>query len=507
MAAPNPRVLLLYPPNQNLPGTVCKPNGSLAYPSLAGALRRHGTDVAIFDACVGNDRDDLDVFYRSSTELPSGLLRTGVSDERILEEVAGYDIVGLTSIFTQQETMVLNAARLIREHFPEKILISGGVNARSRLPQFFAAGFKVVCLSESEDTITEIVDAVRRSKTPDFSTINGVATMHDGRIRVNPVKSTDIQWDLDSMPMPAWDLLPNKRYWKIRRPFGGDFDHVYDEVRYGQLMTSIGCPFHCAYCHISGEQEGDISGPIGKYRMKSDDRVLLELETLKGLGVETVFISDDSLLANKKRALRLLDKIRGSNLDILDVNGVNIIHLLKKWKPDHEMLQALVEAGFIDISLPFETGNLRVMRKYATNKLNIEQADIKALIAACKDYGLRIAGHYMLGYPDETLAEVETTINMAKDHVSYGLDATNFFLVMPLPGTTLYDMAIAGGHIDPDFEPDTMNWTKANMKNTVVPAAQLEELRDRAWLETNSAEFKAYKEGMWFPPKVEAAAG
>src|SRR5262249_14755198 len=156
-----------------------------------------------------------------------------------------------------------------------------------------------------------------------------------------------------------------------------------------------------------------------KYRMKSDDRVLMELEILKGLGVETVFISDDSLLANKKRALRLLDKIRGSNLDILDVNGVNIIHLLKKWKPDHEMLQALVDAGFIDIPLPFETGNLRVMRKYATNKLNIEQADIKALIAACKDYGLRIAGHYMLGYPDETLEEVETTINMAKDHVSY----------------------------------------------------------------------------------------
>ena len=507
MAVPNPSVLLLYPPNQNLRGTICRPNGSLAYPSLAGTLRRHGTDVAIFDACVGNDRDDLnEVFFGSSTELPSGLLRTGVSDERILEEVAGYDIVGLTSIFTQQESMVLYTARLIHEHFPEKILISGGVNARSRLPQFFAAGFNVVCVSEAEDTITKIVDEVRRSRTPDFSAITGVATMHDGRIRVNPVGSTDIQWDLDSLAMPAWDLLPNKRYWAVGRPFGGDFEHL-DEVRYGLLMTSIGCPFHCAYCHISGEQEGDVPGPIGKYRMKSDDRVLAELDVLKGLGMEQVFISDDSLLANKKRALRLLDKIRGSNLDILDVNGVNIIHLLKRWKPDHEVLQALVEAGFIDISLPFETGNLRIMRKYATNKLNIEQADIKALILACKDYGLRITGHYMVGYPDETLEELETTVNMARDHASYGLDACNFFLVMPLPGTTLYDMAIAGGHIDPDFDPDTMNWTKANMKNTVIPAAQLEELRDQAWLDTNPSYFKQYKREQWFAPKVQATAG
>jgi hypothetical protein len=90
MASPNPRVLLLYPPNQSLQGAMCKPNGSLAYPTLAGALRRHGTEVGLFDACVGNDTDDLDtVFYHSSTELPSGLLRTGVSDERILAEVGG----------------------------------------------------------------------------------------------------------------------------------------------------------------------------------------------------------------------------------------------------------------------------------------------------------------------------------------------------------------------------------------------------------------------------------
>jgi hypothetical protein len=34
-------------------------NGSLAYPSLAGALREAGFEVNIFDACVGNEKDDL----------------------------------------------------------------------------------------------------------------------------------------------------------------------------------------------------------------------------------------------------------------------------------------------------------------------------------------------------------------------------------------------------------------------------------------------------------------
>jgi hypothetical protein len=142
----------------------------------------------------------------------------------------------------------------------------------------------------------------------------------------------------------------------------------------------------------------------------------------------------------------------------------------KRWKPDHEILQSLVAAGFTEIVLPFETGSMRIMRKYASNKLNIEKNDIGGLIAACKDYGLRITGNYMLGYPDETLPEIESTIQLARNHMAFGLDAANFFLVMPLPGTPLYEMACEQGHIDPDFDPDTMNWTRANMTNTAVPA-------------------------------------
>ena len=29
--------------------------------------------------------------------------------------------------------------------------------------------------------------------------------------------------DLDKLPLPAWELLPNERYWKIGRPHGGQY--------------------------------------------------------------------------------------------------------------------------------------------------------------------------------------------------------------------------------------------------------------------------------------------
>ena len=54
------QVTLLYPPQQTHPGIPCKPEASLAYPYLAGALRDAGHGASIYDACVGNERDPLD---------------------------------------------------------------------------------------------------------------------------------------------------------------------------------------------------------------------------------------------------------------------------------------------------------------------------------------------------------------------------------------------------------------------------------------------------------------
>lgn len=485
-------VLLLYPPNQSVPGTVTKPNGSLAYPNLGGALREHGVHVEVYDACVGGGPDVLEDIFANPSLMPSGLVRIGVSDERILEAVAEHDIVGITSIFTDQETMVLHCARLIRAAFPEKVLVSGGVNARSRLPKFFDAGFDVVCLSEADRTIIDIVEAVRRSNRPSFADIHGVAFPDGDRIRLNPARAQDMVTDLDTLPMPAWDLLPNQRYWTVARPHSGVFEPGA-ELRYGTMMTSLGCPFHCSYCHIAGEEEGSLAGPIRSFRVKSDDRVMAELETLKGLGVTDVFIEDDSLLGQKKRGLRLLERIQDAGVTVCDVNGINIIHLLKRWQPDHEVLGALAAAGFTQINMPFETANLRIMRKYASNKLNVEKANLPALIVAMKEYGFKIYGHYMIGWPDETMEEIETTINMAREHVAYGLDAAHFFCVVPMPGSPLFDMAIAGGHFSPDFDPDKMNIYHATMTNTPVPANVLQEIRQRAWEEVNNPTFKDSK--------------
>ncbi len=293
--------------------------------------------------------------------------------------------------------------------------------------------------------------------------------------------------NLDELPMPAWDLLPNERYWEIGRPHGGHFEDD-EELRYVSMMTSLGCPFACSYCHIADETKGSLSGEIGRFRIKSDERVLDELIYLRDvIGAKQVFVEDDSIFGMKRRAIKMLKKIIGLGLEILDVNGVNVIHLTKKGKPDIEVIELLAEAGFRDIVLPFESANHRIVKKWCSNKWKVEDFDVKNLVKEIKRVGMRVAANYMVGFPDETEKEIKQTVDFAKKNMTYGLDASNFFLVMPLPGTPMFDQVMNNGQLPKDYDIDRMQWTKANMINTSIPPQKLEELRQKAWEDCNLA--------------------
>ena len=176
------KVLLLYPPEQQWPGNIVKPNGSLAYPYLGGALRDIGVETYVYDATVGDHNDNTDKFFGRPTKLPSGKLRTGVSDERILEVASNYDVIGITSIFSQQEAMALHCAKIIKKKFPNKVLFSGGVNAKSRSSIFFESGFDVIFTSEAENSIQQVAKIMQKNSR-DFSTVGKIYFKNkDGKI-------------------------------------------------------------------------------------------------------------------------------------------------------------------------------------------------------------------------------------------------------------------------------------------------------------------------------------
>ena len=211
-----PKFLLMYSPQifDKTFGAI-KPEGSLGLIYLASALRNKDFEVSILDATVGNDNYTLEETFYNEKIQPNGLVRVGMNIKDILSEVVDYDVIGISAIFTAQTRMVKEVVQAIRNTYPKKLIILGGGNAKAQMQFFFDAGADLVCLSESEETIIDIAKILEKGKR-DFSKIDGLAGKEGF---VNP--KLKVTYDLDELPIPAWNLVPMKKYWEIARPHGG----------------------------------------------------------------------------------------------------------------------------------------------------------------------------------------------------------------------------------------------------------------------------------------------
>lgn len=473
----NPRFLLMYTPLQFTKEDSAKPEGSLGLLYLAEALRKNGYEVDILDACVGNDKHSLQNSFFRKTDLKNGLIRIGLSDDDILSEVEKYDVIGITSLFTQQTTMVVNLIRLIKNNYPDKLIIMGGVNARSMRERFILEGVDIICLSEAESTILEIGKVLCKGSR-DFSNIDGIVSKN----KIRP--TTKIEIDLDNLPLPAWDLLPFEKYWEIARPHGGGFNSK-DKIRYASMMTSRGCINSCKYCHYSTEDHGSIYGKIKKIRFKSINRVFHEIDILQGLGIQYLFFEDDVFLIEKERVCKILDGIKKRKLILSNVNGVRILGLCKqinrKYVVDKDLLSNMREAGFIELTLPFESGSQRIINDYCSGKFNLEKTDTDSIIQEAKKIGIVVGGNYLIGFPDETEDEMTETILLAKRHMDIGMDRANLMCVVPFPGSGLFDQAVSNRNLEYPINTDKLNWLYPTMKNTLVAPEVLRYVNKICW--------------------------
>ncbi len=470
----DPKFLLLYAPQRQDPqyGTV-KPEVSLGNLYLAAALEENGFQADVLDCCIGNEKYSMSESFERITPLAGGMVRVGLSPDVIIKEIENYDVIGISSIFTPQTYMVEETAKLISQAYPEKLIIMGGINARSQMSRFFNAGVHLICISEAEQTIVEIGNILRQGRR-EFSGVQGVAFLNNGRIQVNPV--INVEDNLDNLPIPAWHKLPLKRIGEINRPHGGTpkkigtLDKPY---MYVSVMTSRGCPYVCTFCHISGEQKGSITGNIGKFRFQSTGRVEREMQVIKELGVGYIYIEDDSMLAKKKRALDVFKMLIKFGFKLGDVNGVNLSHLHKnrggKIVVDDEMLETMAEAGFDRLSFPVESGSQRIIDKWVSGKISHETYDISALIKKANSLGIDVSSCYLIGYPDETYEELAQTILTAKKHLDAGSAYVNLTIVTPFPGTVLYDYVMENNLLLPGIDIADLDWMRPSIKTIIDP--------------------------------------
>jgi len=104
--------------------------------------------------------------------------------------------------------------------------------------------------------------------------------------------------------------------------------------------------------------------------------------------------------------------------------------------------------------------------------------------------GITCPVNIMIGFPDETEAEMMQSVELGRQLIDAGAAYITFFIPIPFPGSQLFTQAISQGYLDADFDPDKMNWKNAIMQNTTVEPQRIAAIRDWAWDSVNSEEYK-----------------
>ena len=324
------------------------------------------------------------------------------------------DVVGLSAL-TPNAHLLNPILRGVRAGLPDAFTLVGGGHPSALGPSVLETiEADAAVLGEGELLFEQAVRA--RFETGDLSQVAGLVwRASDGTIHTNPGHPGFIE-DLDALPMPAYDLIDLPQYWSHQTIA------PMSNRKYVSLLTSRGCPYGCIFCHkIFGK----------RMRVHSAERVVEEIAWFqRKYGVDDFELIDDTFNCDSARIIQICDllRARGLRIRLAIPNGIRG-DLLTETE-----VEALSSIGLYHCMIPLESGSPRIQ------SLIRKHLDIPRFLDACAMVAKRrifIHTCCILGFPTETEAEMQQTIDIACEARSH---TTSFFTAIPFPGTPLYDM-------------------------------------------------------------------
>ncbi len=434
---------------------------------IAAVARRQGYSVKIFDAEAENWSPD-ETAGKIAEEQP---LLTVI-------EVLG---ANPSASSTPKMTTAGEVARALKRKAPQIKIVFGGLHP-SALPQqtLEEEAADLICKGEGFFTIPLLLDALKNNKP--YDKIPGVWYKEHDKIKSGPPATLV---DPNQLPMAAWDLLPMEKY---RAHNWHCFDSIDQRQPYAVVYTSLGCPFNCRYCNIHAMYDGKAG-----IRFRSPEKVVEEIDYLvKHYKVKNIKFLDELFALNEERVIYLCDLIikGGYNLNIWAYARVDTVN--------ERMLKKMKQAGINWLAYGFESASGEVRRGVAKK---FGEDVVSRAVAMTRDAGIYIIGNYIFGLPDDNMATMRKTLDMAKQ---FNFEYVNFYVAMAYPGSRLYLDAVKQGITLPEewygysqYAADTIP-----LPTKHVSAAQVLRFRDEAFKEylSNPIYLNMVKEK--FGPKV-----
>ncbi len=320
------------------------------------------------------------------------------------KEVENSDIVGISST-----TSTILGAFSIAEKIKRmgKFIIMGGPHPTFE-PEECLKYCDVVVRGEGEETISELIDALREDRP--LNGIKGVSYKDSkGMIFHNPFRP-HIK-DIDKIPDPDFSVVKD-----------------FERVSVLPISTSRGCPFSCEFCSVT-----TLFGR--KYRVRSIDSVIAELKRYYPKK-KYVFFIDDNFAANPERTKELLRRIIEERLKIKWSAQVRVESAL-----DDELLKLMGKSGCHTVYIGFESINPASLAEVHKNQM---VSIYKEAVKRFRKNGIKVHGMFVFGFDNDDKSILRKTVNFA---IKAKISTIQFLVLTPIPGSKLYEKIKSTGRL------------------------------------------------------------
>ncbi|MBP1609746.1 MAG: hypothetical protein H6Q04_1981 [Acidobacteria bacterium] len=347
------------------------------------------------------------------------------------EELDLLDIVAISST-SQDYAQAIQIARSIKQKNRNTVTILGGHHI-TYLPETLTEDFDVGVRGEGEQTFLDLINYFQENgfviMPEKLKKIKGVIFRENGNIIITEKRQLI---NLDDLPHPD-------------RQSGG--------LQY--IFSSRGCPYKCVFCSSSAFWE--------RTRFFSADYVVEEIEQLmqKFPDMKQIPIWDDLFIADKQRLIKIVDLVEAKGIN----KKVTFSFSIRANFVDDEMCMVLKRLNVVGVAFGAESGSdriLKLMNKGTTVRQNQKALDL------LQAHGIPVMCSFIMGWPTETEEEVCKTFEFILQNIVAGkLPTSNAVnILMPIPGTALWNAAIRDGLIDLDHFDWNRLSTFASYKDT-----------------------------------------
>ncbi len=239
--------------------------------------------------------------------------------------------------------------------------------------------------------------------------------------RAEPLYKQTAHIDMKDSPQPDWSFIKGK-------------DYLYFSVQ-----TSRGCPNNCDFC--------DAIRLVGRrYRTKSIDQIMIEIQNAYDAGAETVFFSEDNFFVKKSFTKELLNRIIEWNTSMARPLSFSAQATLKIGDDD-EILRLLADARFSVIFLGVES-----IRKECLDEINkgqIYRYNPKEIVNKLSSYGILPFIGLIVGFDNDDTSTFEELEQFLSDT---GSPIASISVLNAPENTTLYNRMKEQGRLNEDFK-------------------------------------------------------